>query len=97
MDSVYTWDKLLRAVQPSLSSTLLNDHCVGGRIISKAHRDFGVEEAVYSDRSQVTTKKMWAPLTALEILEKDKGLPSFWNGRSSGSCLYGKLRERWVT
>ena len=42
----------MRAVQPSLSCTFLKDHCVGGRIISKAHRGFGVEEAVYNERSR---------------------------------------------
>lgn len=47
----------MRAVRPSLSCTLLKDHCVGGRIISKAHSGFGVEEAVYNERSQVTPRK----------------------------------------
>lgn len=56
--TVCTWDKLIRAVQPSLICTFLKEHCIGGRIISKAHSGFGVEEAVYNERSQVTAKKM---------------------------------------
>lgn len=48
----------MRAEQPSLSYTVLRDHCVGGRIISKADCSFGVEEAAYNKRSHVTTKKI---------------------------------------